>query len=246
MRIVAWNIRAGGGVRAAAIEEQLSRWQPDVASLCEYRATEPSQRLALGLAGRGLAFQETTARPKTASANSLLVASRWPLRRLRLRRAPWEPRRWLTVRVEAAAPFGLAAVHAPIMVTGRKMSFLAAIEATLEAWRLRPALLIGDTNCGWPGLDEETPVFNQATGHWLDSLAALGWRDAFRHLHGEERFYTWYSPNAGNGFRLDQAFLNRRLMPRLRSAFYEWGRAADGDERRKALSDHAALIVDLD
>ncbi len=60
-----------------------------------------------------------------------------------------------------------------------------------------------------------------------------------------KRAYTWWSPNAGNGFRLDQAFPNRELLPEIRRVRYVWGMVA-GSERRDALSDHATLIVDID
>ena len=50
MRIVFWNIRAGGGVRVGRIAAQLERWAPDAVALCEFRATPPS----LELAGRHL------------------------------------------------------------------------------------------------------------------------------------------------------------------------------------------------
>jgi exonuclease III len=80
-------------------------------------------------------------------------------------------------------------------------------------------------------------------------LEAAGWTDAFRFLKGSERAYTWYSPSGGNGFRIDQAFVNRALQPRLRSASYVWGVPANGRSvaaPRHALSDHAALMVDLE
>src|SRR5439155_413851 len=44
VRVVAWNIRAGGGVRAAGIARQLARWQPAVVALSEFRATPPTAR----------------------------------------------------------------------------------------------------------------------------------------------------------------------------------------------------------
>ena len=47
MRVVAWNIRAGGGVRADAIARQLARWQADIVALSEFRATPPSARLGV-------------------------------------------------------------------------------------------------------------------------------------------------------------------------------------------------------
>jgi exonuclease III len=248
MRIVSWNIRAGGGSRVDAIATQLERWSADVVSLCEFRATPPSLRLAELLAGQGLVHQLTTAHASAPGRNALLIASRHPLRLLNLRNGPAEPARWLSVRVDCAAPFVLAAMHAPNFVTGRKFVYLEAVEALSRNWRHGPAVFLGDTNCGWPVIDEERPVFGAITARWLDSLAALGWRDAFRLLSAEERFYTWYSPNGGNGFRLDQAFVNRRMTPRLHRAWYEWGARFDEDMpyRREALSDHAALLLDFD
>jgi endonuclease/exonuclease/phosphatase family metal-dependent hydrolase len=157
--------------------------------------------------------------------------------------APAEPRRWLAVQVEPSGP-AICLVHVPNMVTGRKWPFLAAISCVLEAWTLGPAILLGDTNCGWPGLDEETAVFGKKTGDWLDSVEALGWRDTFRYLRPGERTFTWYSPNAGNGFRIDQAFVNDALLARAAGASYAWGGAAGG--RRETLSDHAALLLDLE
>src|SRR5690606_10133111 len=107
LRVVSWNIRAGGGVRAMAIAEQLQRWSPDVAGLCEFRATAPSRAIADALAASGLQHQLSSASPEFPSRNSLLLASRWPLSAVRLRQAPLEPGRWLAVRVGAPEPFVL-------------------------------------------------------------------------------------------------------------------------------------------
>ena len=244
MRIVAWNIRAGGGRRGEALATQLRHWSPDVVALCEFRATPPSLVLARALANLGLTHQLTTADPAAPSVNRLLVASRWPLGRIDQRRAPSEPGRWLLALVGAPRPFALGAMHVPNRVTGRKWPFLDGVLAVAERWSGGPALLVGDTNSGRPGLDEESAAFNEREGGWIENLERAGWRDAFRHLRGTARAYTWYSPNAGNGFRLDQAFLNPALLPSLAGARHVWGRhkTAPG---RAALSDHAALLVDL-
>ena len=105
----------------------------------------------------------------------------------------------------------------------------------------RPAILVGDTNTGAPGLDEEVPCFDPREVAFLESLNAMGWCDAFRELHGRARAYTWYSPNGRNGFRLDQAFVSPSLRSRLESVSYEWGGG-----RTARMSDHAALIIDLE
>src|SRR5574341_2573737 len=93
VRIVSWNIRAGGGRRVEGIAGNIERWRADVVALSEFRATPPSALLKDHLARRGLSFQLATAGAVPAS-NCLLVASRWPLRNVRLRAAPAEPGRW--------------------------------------------------------------------------------------------------------------------------------------------------------
>ena len=244
MRVVAWNIRAGGGKRAGAIARQIARWTPDLVALSEFRATPPSCALALALAARGLCHQLTTANPREPGTNALLVAARWPLRRMRLGAAPGEPHRWLAAVVDAPAPLVIGAMHVPNRVTGRKYPYLDAVLTCARGWTRGAALLVGDTNSGRRGLDEEVPVFSAREEGWIDGLSACGWRDAFRHLRAGERAYTWYSPNGGNGFRIDQAFVNAALLARLKEAAYVWGGPRRG--RRSALSDHAALLIDLD
>jgi len=244
MRIVAWNIRAGGGVRVPAIGRQLQRWAPDVVALSEFRATPPSGLLRAALADCGLVHQFTTADPRRPTLNALLVATRWPLVRIRLRAAPLERARWLAVSVASPLPLVLGALHVPNRVSGRKYPFLDAVLACARGWSRGPALFVGDTNSGRRGLDEQVPAFSAREEGWIDALGGCGWRDAFRHLRPDTRAYTWYSPNGRNGFRIDQAFVNAPLLAHLKDAAYVWGGAGQR-RRRELLSDHAALIVDL-
>jgi exonuclease III len=244
VRIVSWNIRAGGGKRIEGIARQLRRWRPDVVALSEFRGTPPSQELALLLRNQGFIHQRMTVDNERPATNALLVASRWPLRLARLRGQQPEAVRWLAVRARAPQPFTLGAMHVPNRVSGRKYPFLDAVLALAQRWQHGPAIFLGDTNSGRRGLDEESPAFNKREEQWVDAMAACGWPDAFRLRHPRKRAYTWYSPNAGNGFRLDQAFPNEKLLPRLRQVRYLWGTLA-GSDRREVLSDHAALIVDI-
>ena len=244
MRIVAWNIRAGGGTRAGAIARQIIRWAPDIVALSEFRATLPSRTLAAALAASHLPHQLTTAGAASPNANALLIASRWPLCRLRLRASPSVRHRWLAVSVDAPQPFAVGAMHVPNRAEGNKYPFLDAVLTCARGWRLGPALFVGDTNSGRRGLDEAVPAFNAIEEGWIDRLAGCGWADAFRHLRPDARAYTWYSPNGANGFRIDQAFVNAPLLARLKDAAYRWG-GASRRGRRALLSDHAALLVDL-
>ena len=92
-------------------------------------------------------------------------------------------------------------------------------------------------------IDEEAPVFDARDDAFMAGMDNEGWPDTFRHLHGDRREFTWYSPNKGNGFRLDQAFAHKSVLPRVEQVKYVW--ASDGSSRRDAVSDHAAIVVDL-
>ena len=186
----------------------------------------------------------STADPARTTANCLLLASRWPLRRVRVPGKEPEAGRWLIARVDAPRPLTIGTLHVPNMVSGRKYPFLEAVLRISERWSSGPALFVGDTNSGRRGIDEESPAFTEREEQWIAAMTEAGWPDAFRLLHPRARAYTWYSPNAGNGFRLDQAFVNQQLLPRLREVRYVWGTAGD-QKRRDTLSDHAAMIVEL-
>ena len=242
MRVVFWNIRAGGGVRAAAIARQIAAWEADAVALAEFRGTPPSGELARDLARLGLPYQWTTADP----ARPASTGSCWPRAgRCAGSGSPARPASRAAGCWPASSPepLALGVMHVPNRVGGRKYPFLDAVLTTARARWATPALLVGDTNSGRIGLDEQVPAFNRIEDGWMRELDEAGWTDAYRHLRGAARAYTWYSPNGGNGFRIDQAFLNRALQPRLRRFRYDWGRRSRLTGR--PASDHAAMVLDL-
>ncbi|MEZ4503742.1 MAG: endonuclease/exonuclease/phosphatase family protein [Dehalococcoidia bacterium] len=246
VRVVAWNVRAGGGRRVDGIASQLEAWGADVAVLLEARRTEAGLRLASMVAEAGLAQQRASVTPR-ASTNGVLVASRWPLRAVGVRGERPDAARWVLVRVAAPRPFAVGGMHVPNRVTGLKWPFHASVLGLARGWRGGPALFAGDTNSGRIELDEERAAFNAREDRWMTDLERAGWADAFRHAHGAAQEFTWYSPNGRNGFRLDQAFVHRSLLPRMVGVRHAWG-GWDGSVsmRREVLSDHAAVIVELD
>jgi len=165
---------------------------------------------------------------------------------VRARHAP-DSGRWLLARVEVERPFLLGAMHVPNRASGLKYLYFDAVLDLVRRWRAGPALLVGDTNSGLIGVDEQASAFNAREDGWVRALGAAGWTDAFRHRHGDLEGYTWYSPNRGNGFRLDEAFVNRALLPRLLDVRHAWG-ILDGatEVPRHVLSDHAAVLVTLE
>lgn len=248
IRILSWNIRAGGGKRAARILDQILAWQPTIIGLSEFRGTVASQWLAVHLAEAGFPFQLTTANPAAPAKNALLLAAQYPLHPVTLANMPQHPERWLPARVATEPALTIGLMHVPNYTTPiLKYPYLDALLAMADGWDQGPALLIGDANCGKHAIDEEKPSSPkfQREHDWLVGMEARQWIDAFRHIHGDRRDYTWYS-HRNNGFRLDYAFCSPQLDASLRDAQHHWGHDPDTPTRRAALSDHAALIVDID
>ena len=247
MRVVFWNIRAGGGRRAEAIGDQLLAWQPDVIALSEFRGTPASQSLAARLGEEGWPCQLQTTDPRRPARNALLLASRWTLRRRHIAGMPVLRDRWLLARITAPYAFTIGLMHAPnYTAPDLKYPMLEAVLDIAARWRLGPAIIGGDTNSGLRHLDEETPLGPQFHREYafIEGMAVRGWADAFRRLHGERREYTWYS-HRNNGFRLDHVFLSRHLAPRLDACRHDWGTNPAEPDRREGLSDHAAVILDI-
>ena len=98
------------------------------------------------------------------------------------------------------------------------------------------SLLLGDFNTGRHFLDERAKTFYCA--EYFDRLENLGWVDAWRSRNEGTKEFSWFS-NAGNGFRIDHAFVSSDLNKRIQSVTY------DHSVREAGLSDHSALVVDV-
>ena len=243
MKIVAWNIRSGGGVRVEGIYRQLLHWGADTILLSEFRGTGASQSLAEMLGSAGWSNQLSTIRVPGEKTNGLLVVSKWPVTRIE-HRIRIDSYRWLPCIVHSHRPLVICSMHVPNQVTGKKIPFQQGVVRFLKKFPIEQGLLIGDTNSGLRHIDEESPAFGLAEEKWILQLERRMWLDGYRHLYGNRREFTWYSPNGNNGFRLDHAYFNQKSLSRLRSFSYDWGRSKNST-RRDALSDHAAINITL-
>lgn len=240
MKILIWNIMHGGGRRTPAIERQIRRGAPDVLVLTEFRGTPPSRALAARIGEMGLSRQLSTASESRPARNALLLASRWPLRRVHWKGRPAPGERCLLARVCSPRPIAVAAVHVPNRASGRKYPFLDALLHLARRWRGSGALMAGDYNTGRIGEDESVKCFNRREDGFMAAMSEAGWADAYRCAHGPGRAYTWRAPGGGGRFRLDHAFLSARARGRLIDARIHWPKGSAGPP-----SDHAALWLTL-
>ena len=146
-RLIAWNIRAGGGVRCERISDAILGLGPDAVILSEFRSTPPSQQIADTLGRAGLHHQSTTLPEVPRGRNALLLASREPLRRVPLKDPPRESGRWRIVRLQRSR-IVLGGMHVPNQHTGRKPHYHDAVLSIMRRWRGGPAIFAGDTNSG--------------------------------------------------------------------------------------------------
>jgi exonuclease III len=262
LRIITWNV-ARRTTRLADQAAALASRRPDIVTLQEItRRTDPLWRRAFELLGLGHVRSAGDA-PGVAERRTpmwVMLASRAPL-------APAQhalnvPRLESAVSAVAETELGpveVHGVHVPNAANGWvKVRTLEAIRHGLAAAGPGARVLCGDLNTPRRELPSgETISFARDThgrlrperGEEWDSaelgvvpgLRELGYRDAFRSLHGygsREPSWTW-KRIAGHrgGWRLDHLFASTELTPVACRYLHEW--------RDEDLSDHSALEADF-
>lgn len=232
LRLFAWNIRQGGGTRLSRITTAITQYDADVLILSEYRGGESGERLRAALAAIG--YVHVTAATPPAGGNGTLIAARQPFDDGgSLTDAIPEPYRIVRAYV---GPLRIYGVYMPNLL--KKVPYWQALIAGLAAESLSAqSLAIGDFNTCRAYVDEPGAI--DVCAHFMDEVAAIGYCDLWRQRYPEGREFSWYSTR-GNGFRIDHAFLSPALAGRVGEIRYSH------DERTSGLSDHSALVLDLD
>lgn len=236
MRILSWNILAGGGRRASDIIKTISAHSPDIITLQEFRRGSAESEIIEGLKKAGLKYIHV---PETeAKENTILMASKYGFDAGPFLPEPNSPLHMVEAYFSAdmiGFSFSLIAVHFP-QKKAQVPLFKALIDDS-ESLLRGNALIIGDMNCGIPHLDSDSKTF-YATHHYQDLLQA-GWVDAWRSRHEEAREFSWVSPRTGNRFRYDQVIASPEFNKKLLSVQY------DHHPREERYSDHSLIIVDV-
>jgi exodeoxyribonuclease-3 len=255
MRIATYNVNGING-RLPRLLEWLEETRPDVACLQELKAPqEKFPAAAIEKAGYGAVW---VGMPRWHGV-ALLARGCQPVETRRC--LPGDPSDAQARYVEAAVNGVLiGCLYAPNgnPQPGPKFDYklawnerLIAHAADLQATGA-PVVLAGDYNIIPTDLD----IYN--TRSWLDNallqpeareayarLLEQGWTDALRHLHPDERIYTFYDyfRNAfarDAGLRIDHFLLSPDLVPRLEAGGVD--RETRGHE---GASDHAPAWIEL-
>jgi len=103
-----------------------------------------------------------------------------------------------------------------------------------EANKGLAGIMVGDFNTGKNYLDQAGNSFWYTDK--LIELESTGYKDAFRHVHGDIKEYSWYS-HQKNGYRYDHTYIHKAIVPIVKDCYYlhEW--------REDKLSDHSPMVL---
>jgi exodeoxyribonuclease-3 len=256
VRLVTWNV-AGRVARQAEQAAAVAAIEPDVVALQEVTArTLPLWQRALeeaGFASVRTALEERTRSVGGRRLLGVLTAARLELRVLPAPEVPW-PERLLCC---ALGDVEVVNLHSPISPAPElaKVRTHEAVAEYLSASPAGPRVLCGDLNTPRRELPDGSVLtfahdsagrlrpergerWHQAESALVHGLRERGWIDAFRALHGYgEREASWRFPQDRGGWRLDHVLVHD-LRPVASAYAHDW--------RRSGLSDHSALVVDLE
>ena len=228
MKLLAWNIRAGGGSRLERIGAAIAGHGADVLVLSEYHGGAAGERLRHVLAGLG--YRHMTGAAPAAGRKGVLIAARRRLRDLGPV-APGLAEPWKLVAAEVGG-IHVAGVYMPNLLA--KVPYWEALLGHLGGVGAAPAVAMGDFNTCRHFLDETGAT--DRCSHFMDRVELAGFRDAWRERHPARIEHTWFS-HRRNGFRLDHAFVSPGV--RVREVGYSQA------EREGGLSDHAVMMMTL-
>ncbi len=261
-RLITWNVARGTSRlvdQATAVAER----KPDIVALQEITTrTFPLWSRAFKLMGLSFVRASATERDTEASTRRtfVMIAARVELEDAQKPLALPRPESAVSVVAKTSAgALEVHCVHVPNAANGWvKAETLQALRRGLGT----PAaarVLCGDLNTPRRELpDGETisfardsrgrlrpergPQWDAAELGAVPGLRDLGYRDAYRTLHGyKSRSPSWtWKRIAGHdgGWRLDHIFVSSQLTPVACQYHHEW--------RERGLSDHSALEADLE
>ena len=224
MKLLALNIRQGGGTRIDSICSYLIAQDCDALVISEFRRNTPGDQLIEALRQAG--FSHVHHNNTDSKQNTVMLATKQASNLLKIDGCSNE---WSLIGISWAG-LQLVGTYFP------QRKDKAGVFITLETIASSDLLAIGDFNTGSNVLDSEGAKFHCADQ--FVNLANTTLADLWRTHNGElAKEYSWYS-NAGNGFRIDHALAGVKATSRCVKSYYD-------HSTRDTLTDHSALIVEI-
>lgn len=231
MKIITWNIRHGGGARINKIIDRIKYHNADIVIITEYRSNFNGIELKNKLAENGYKFQ--IAPVIDIKKNTLMIASKTDFEvQLFENQLQEEYHRVVNIGNDQLSLYG---VYFPQKMQKKKIFEFLVSE--MDRSKEKPTIFIGDFNTGKPLIDEVKNTFS--CSNYMDIIEQKNYADIWRFINKDKLEYSWYS-NAGNGFRIDHAFINKVFLNQVSDCFYSHNERADG------ISDHSMMVLEID
>lgn len=225
LSILSWNIQHGGGTRIKDILAFILKTKSEILVLSEYRNNKNGLYLRNKLLESGYVFQFVSL--VVGETNSVLIATKLACNSVLFvdRKIDYAH---AVIGVEFPA-FNLYGVYLPHKKNHQLFDLLQK-----ELAGEKPSILAGDYNTGFNHIDQKGDSFWYTSE--LKRLEKIGMRDAFRHIHGDVKVYSWYS-HQGNGYRYDHIYAHLDLLPLIKECDYFHA------PREQKWSDHSPMIL---
>ncbi len=228
MKLLAWNIQAGGGSRVSGIASRIAKAGVHTAVLSEFRNNESGVRLRNYLLKAGYRYQAVTHSEK--NENSVIMVSQYPFDSVLF---PDADEVFSGNIVMAKFPaFNVVGGYFPHKKKHKLFEYVTKMVAEDDT----PYIIGGDFNTGKNHIDQKGNSFWYTDR--LEALEKVGYVDAFRWVNGDVEEYSWFS-HQGNGFRYDHIYVKDILRDFVKDCYYnhEW--------RIEKMSDHAPMFLEL-
>jgi exonuclease III len=254
-RVLTWNI--AGRVKGIAPQlDAVLGLGADIVCLQELTPTTRERwESALSGAGMDVAVSAYPVDPRGSRRLSVLIASRLgPVSVVAVPGLPW-PERHLAV---LTGGIEVHTLHSPLSQKPEqvKVRTLEALFVALTRTEGTPRIVCGDFNTpAYESREGEIQTFARTRGGRIrpdygerhdqaelllvGELPKLGWKDAFRALHGySARDRSYMFANRKFGWRLDHIVVSPEVEPLACEYVHEW--------REQGLSDHSAMWADVE
>lgn len=247
MRILSVNVKAGGlNAQIDALLQRALEHRADIYVFSEFRDTPTGARIRETMERNDFNFQSYS---RGHRGNGVLVAALEPFDPVH-NPAGLPADGYPNAMIECVfSALHVVGVYLPGQDRKRPhLEYLIHLALVMDEQNV-PAMFIGDFNSGRNETDIEanigaTRLVDEFSTADLYGLLERQWPEAWLYKHPDALEFSWYphmgAPQRKNGWRLDKAFVSHALLPRVRNAFYDHG------FRLESLTDHSALIVDLD
>lgn len=228
IQILSWNIRQGGGSRTGKIMKVLTDLRPDIIILSEFRNNHSGQFIRTALLKENYHFQAVSL--GKSDTNSVLIVSRFPFNtKLFPKSDPEFYHNVICAEFDAFSVYGVYLPHKK-----KHLLFNLLIDEVDNS--SKPTIIAGDYNTGVNYVDQKGNSFWYTDE--LSTLTKKGMIDAFRHIHGDVKEYSWFS-HQGNGYRYDHTYVDDDLLPIVTQCYYLH------KVREENISDHAPMVLEI-